>query len=57
MDGGCSETWLVYDKINPDYIILFAWAFTEEVLTKRQDYINKGGKFIIPLPEVKILEK
>jgi len=35
--------------------VLFAWAFTDEVIKKRQDYLKKGGKFIIPLPEVKIV--
>jgi len=39
----------------PDYILLFAWAFTDEVIKKRQDYLNRGGKFIIPLPEVRIV--
>jgi SAM-dependent methyltransferase len=38
----------------PDYIVLFAWAFTDEVIKKRQDYINNGGKFIIPLPQVRL---
>lgn len=38
----------------PDYAVLFAWAFTDEVIKKRQDYIKKGGKFIIPLPHVRI---
>ncbi|MEW5894431.1 MAG: class I SAM-dependent methyltransferase [Candidatus Omnitrophota bacterium] len=38
----------------PDYAVLFAWAFTDEVLKKREDYIKKGGKFIIPLPRVRI---
>ncbi len=38
----------------PDYAVLFAWAFTNEVIKKRQDYIKSGGKFIIPLPQVRI---
>lgn len=37
----------------PDYAVLFAWAFTDEVIKKRQDYIKRGGKFIIPLPQVR----
>ena len=41
----------------PDYIVLFAWAFTDEVVKKRQDYLKKGGKFIVPLPEVTIVSK
>jgi SAM-dependent methyltransferase len=39
----------------PDYALLFAWSFFKEVMGKRQDYIDKGGKFIVPLPEVKIV--
>lgn len=39
----------------PDFAVLFAWSFTDEVLKKRADYIKQGGKFIIPLPEVKIV--
>lgn len=44
----------VRNSKNPDYALLFAWAFTEEVIKKRQDYIKAGGKFIIPLPKVSI---
>ena len=38
----------------PDYAVLFAWSFTDEVIKKRQDFIQRGGKFIIPLPQVRI---
>lgn len=41
----------------PDYIVLFAWAFTDEVIKKRRDYLKQGGKFIIPLPEVRIVSE
>jgi len=41
----------------PEYIVLFAWAFTNEVIKKRQDYLKQGGKFIIPLPEVRIVSE
>jgi len=44
----------VRESKTPDYIILFAWSFTDEVIKKRQDYIKNGGKFIIPLPQVRI---
>lgn len=39
----------------PDYALLFAWSFMKEVLNKRQDYIAAGGKFIVPLPDVRIV--
>lgn len=40
---------------NPDYAILFAYNYEKEVLDKEKDFINRGGKFIIPLPVVRII--
>ncbi len=42
-------------KNRPDYILLFAWAFFDEVIKKNAEYLKRGGKFIIPLPKVKII--
>ncbi len=39
----------------PDYALLFAWSFMNEVLKKRTNYTAKGGKFIVPLPTVQIV--
>ena len=39
----------------PDYALLFAWSFMDEVLKKRTDYTAKGGKFIVPLPQITIV--
>ena len=39
----------------PDYVILFAWSFWEEIKKRNKNYIKNGGKFIIPLPKVKIV--
>ena len=46
------------DKLNEDNIshaLLLSWNFADEILAQQQTFINKGGKFIIPLPEVKII--
>lgn len=49
-------TWdKMMDRGKPDFIILFAWSFIDEVLIKRNDFRLAGGKFILPLPEVHIL--
>lgn len=49
-------TWENMLKVGkPDYIILFAWSFTDEVLIKRASFREKGGKFILPLPNVKVI--
>ena len=46
----------VIEKDNPDYILTIAWNYDKEIIAKEQEYLKKGGKFIIPLPEVKIIE-
>jgi len=39
----------------PDYYLLLSHNFAEEIITKNQDIIDKGIKFIIPFPEIKIV--
>ncbi|MBU1472987.1 class I SAM-dependent methyltransferase [Patescibacteria group bacterium] len=39
----------------PDYILLLAWNYTDLILEKERELRNKGVKFIIPVPEVKIV--
>ena len=39
----------------PDYILVFAWSFFEEIAKRNKKFTDSGGKMIIPLPEVKII--
>lgn len=43
-------------KSRPDYCVLFAWPFVNEVVKKNISYLKTGGKFIAPLPKVKVIE-
>ncbi len=40
----------------PDYAILLAWNFAKEIIKNNEEYLLKGGKIIVPFPEVRILE-
>jgi methylation protein EvaC len=39
----------------PDYAVLLAWNHAEEIMAKEKDYTIAGGKWIVHVPEVKVL--
>jgi len=46
------------EKINtdkPDYLLILCWNIADEIIKQLKVYHNAGGKFIIPIPNIKIL--
>lgn len=39
----------------PDYAVLFAWNHAEEIMAKEREFMARGGKWIVHVPEVKVL--
>ena len=37
--------------VNVDYALLLAWIFKNDIIKKENNFINNGGKFIIPMPK------
>lgn len=44
---------LVDNRMN--YALLLSWNFANEIVEQQSEFISKGGKFILPLPIVKIM--
>lgn len=46
--------WLLRDK--PDYALILAWNFAPEIIRREAEYQKGGGRFILPIPEPKVVE-
>jgi len=44
----------LYER-NPDYIVVLAWRYYEPIMRKHSRFTAAGGKFIVPMPELRIL--
>jgi hypothetical protein len=40
---------------NPDYLLVLPWHFISEFIEREQEYLQKGGKFIVPCPSLEII--
>ena len=44
-------------KLNPNYFFVMPYAFIKEFIKREKKWLKKGGKFILPYPNFKVINK
>lgn len=39
---------------DPDYLLILSWNFAKEIISKTKPYQTRGGKYILPIPSLRI---
>ncbi len=45
----------VLTERRPDYAVILAWRYAEPLIQKNQRYLDRGGRFIVPVPQFRIV--
>ena len=43
------------DELKPDFVLILAWTLADEIMEEMRDVRSWGGRFVTPLPDVKVL--
>jgi len=39
----------------PDYVVILPWNFRDEIIRQQQAFLEAGGKFLVPIPDLEIV--
>jgi hypothetical protein len=44
------------DEVKPDYVLILPWNLKDEIVQQMRHIGDWGGKFVVPIPEVQVIE-
>jgi hypothetical protein len=44
------------DETKPDYVVILPWNFKDEIMAQMAHIRSWGGRFVVPIPEVKVYD-
>jgi hypothetical protein len=42
-------------ETRPDFVLILAWNFKEEIAAQQAEYLDLGGRFILPVPAPSVM--
>jgi 2-polyprenyl-3-methyl-5-hydroxy-6-metoxy-1,4-benzoquinol methylase len=42
-------------QVKPDYLLILPWHFISAFRSREKDYLNSGGKFVVPCPKFEVI--
>ena len=42
-------------ETKPDIVVILAWLYADPIIKRNRAYLEAGGKFLVPLPDLRIV--
>lgn len=41
----------------PDDVVILAWRFADMIIQRNRDFLDRGGRFVVPLPHLRVVDR
>lgn len=41
----------------PDYVLILPWNFRDEIVRQQSEFLEGGGRFIVPIPDMEVIQQ